>query len=232
MWPLSALVEERGSKQCTHLPPCLFLTTQTSLFVSSPNPNSNLEVGRTQVILECHPLNVTHSHHPWWMSGRCSKLFIYSFIHLVLHLFNKHEAPPMCHKCTAHFLSNQGWLWEQNIKQCYTLKIEALWVHRSPVWSWATVVGELHRKKALKLKLERKIISRTTARGRWRQHRWERNPLPLGAREIPSWSEEQSEHPTVLQHIRRLETKDRGHWKIWRCDNKTWSAEKTRVRPC
>ena len=23
-------------------------------------------------------------------------------------------------------------------------------------------------------------------RGRWRQHRWERNPLPLSAREIPS----------------------------------------------
>ena len=37
--------------------------------------------------------------------------------------------------------------------------------------------------------------------GRWRQHRWERNPLPRNAREIPSWSEEQSEQPTVFQHI-------------------------------
>ena len=31
-----------------------------------------------------------------------------------------------------------------------------------------------------------KIKYKEKIRGRWRQHRWERSPLPLNAREIPS----------------------------------------------
>ena len=68
--------------------------------------------------------------------------------------------------------------------------------------------------------------------GRWRWDRWEQSPLPLNTSEIPSWSEEQIEQPTVFQNIWRSETKDRGHRKIRRWDKKTWSAEKTRVRLC
>ena len=66
----------------------------------------------------------------------------------------------------------------------------------------------------------------------WRWDRWEQSPLPLNAIEAPNWSEEQSEQPTVFQHIWRSESKDRRHWNIWWWDNKTWSAEKSRVRPC
>ena len=92
------------------------------------------------------------------------------------------------------------------------------------VWSWAQSCNLLNNHSS-------KVMLRLRT-GRWRQHRWERNPLPRNAREIPSCSEEQSEQPTVFQHIRRSETKDRGHWKIRRWDKKTWSTEKTRVRPC
>ena len=51
--------------------------------------------------------------------------------------------------------------------------------------------------------------------GRWWPDRWDRSPLPLNTSEILSWSKEQNEQPTVFQHIRRSEIKDRGHWKIW-----------------
>ena len=50
--------------------------------------------------------------------------------------------------------------------------------------------------------------------GRWRWDRWERSLLPLNTSETPSWSEEQSERPTVFQYIWRSKPKDRGHWKI------------------
>ena len=76
------------------------------------------------------------------------------------------------------------------------------------------------------------LILKIQERGRWWWDRWERSPLPLNTSETPSWSEEQSKQSTVSQHIWRPETKDRGHWKIRRWDKKTWSTEKTRVRPC
>ena len=76
------------------------------------------------------------------------------------------------------------------------------------------------------------LILKIQERGRWQRDRWEWSPLPLNTSETPSWSEEQSEQSTVFQHIWRSKTKDRGHWKIWQWDNKTWRAEKTRERPC
>ena len=137
---------------------------------------------------------------------------IYMHMHMHIHIFktvNSHQYTqfPNHHyrvlSCLPHFMFYVPFSWLRNLAPKF---IHLLLIYLKLF----KIALFIHYKKQLLLQHTSECSLR-----RWWRDRWEQSPLPLGASEMPGWSEEQREQPKVFQHIWRSKTKNcRGHWKM------------------